>query len=505
MTRFRRQGEGSAPDSGTLTGPTNTMRRASRKRMKLYATFGLVAVLGAASIAWALTLHGGPTYAGSGGVTGSCVVSGNACTPPGATVTCTGLNPGSFQNLYYGIRNDQFVNGVKEVGSAGPVAGTDQFKSGTGSITYTGTTTVHDNITGTNKAVNTKLVLTVTGGTASVVATGGNPANNSNGDIDELFKVTSTNLTVTVQVQAALSPGTPSAGSCPTVFDPTSTTDVTDKDVSHVDLGFYFENIPTPTPTSTPTSTPTNTPTSTPTETPTITNTPTVTDTPTETPTSTPTETHVEGTDTPTETPTETPTVTDTPTQTPTSTLVPGECAPTPVSGCKAPTPQKGILLISKKTGDPTKSKLVWRWNKGAQTFPADLGNPLTTTNYRLCIYDGTDSLIMQLAAPAGGTCGTKPCWRATNTGFVYKNKAGSATGLTVLRLKAGDAEKAKVLVKGKGSNVSVPATLPLTQTPNPVRAQLVNSTTSVCWEASYSSPPVNRQPNSQKWKDKND
>lgn len=301
-----------------------------------------------------ITISGGPTYSPFGG--GSCTVSGNACLTVGATVTCTGLNPGSVRSLYLGIRNDQFVNGVKEVGNAGPVVGTDQFKNATDSITYTGTTTVHDNITGTDRAVNTKLVLTLTAGSASVVSTGGNPANNGNGDIGSLFKVTSTRLTMTVQVQAALSPGVPSAGSCPTVFDPTHTTDATDQDVSHVDLGFYFESLPTPTltltPTSTETPTPTNTSTRTPTRTATATLTPvptltnTVTRTPiTPTPTWTPSATRTP-TRTPTPTYTATPSRTRTPTWTTTATLA---AAPT-----RTNTPTKTPSVTHTPTFTPT-------------------------------------------------------------------------------------------------------------------------------------------------------
>src|SRR6188508_1674023 len=106
----------------------------------VYASL-LVATI--ASSASALPIHGGPLYAGGGGVTGTCSATGNACSNAGATVTCSGLNASSFQNLYYGIRNDQQVSGLKEAGNAGPVAGTDQFVSGVGSIRYSGTSTLH--------------------------------------------------------------------------------------------------------------------------------------------------------------------------------------------------------------------------------------------------------------------------------------------------------------------------------------------------------------------------
>src|SRR5262249_10951962 len=135
------------------------------------ALLAMLAVIGVPAGASALTIHGGPFYAGTGGGAGTCTVSGNACTNAGATVICSGLNPASFQNLYYGIKNNAFVDGVKQVGTGGPVAGTDQFKNGTGAgpITYNGTTQVHNNITGTNQNVNTALELAVSAGSVTVV------------------------------------------------------------------------------------------------------------------------------------------------------------------------------------------------------------------------------------------------------------------------------------------------------------------------------------------------
>ena len=345
MTVGRLQGGKSAVDTVAVHASSQSLGNPPRRwTLAGGALLAVLAVCGGASRATALIVDVGPVYAGAGGVTGSCVVTNNnnLCTT-GATVTCSSLNASSFQNLWFGIRNDQVVNGDKEVGTAGPVTNVDQFKTGTGSITYTGTTTVHNNVTGgTNPlAVNTKLVLTmgtVTGGTATVVSTGGVPANSGNGSIDEVYLLSSgvTGFTMTVQVQAALSPTAPSAGSCPTVFDPTHTTDVTDRDVSHVDLGFYAQKIPTPTPTNTATvtNTPTNTATvtNTPTNTATRTNTPTNTATVTNTPTNTAT---VTNTPTNTATVTNTPTHTATATNTPTPTDTPTETAtPTPTPYC---------------------------------------------------------------------------------------------------------------------------------------------------------------------------
>lgn len=88
------------------------------------------------------------------------------------------------QSVRYGIRNDRFVVGLEQVGSAGRIAGSDQFETGTGSITYPGTTTVWDSVIGTTKSVNIRLVLSVgsvTGGTMTATVTNGTPPKNPNG------------------------------------------------------------------------------------------------------------------------------------------------------------------------------------------------------------------------------------------------------------------------------------------------------------------------------------
>lgn len=543
---------------------------------RLTGTVATLAVFGIASSAAALVIDGGPTYAPPGG--GSCSVSPavdsthGPSETGGVTVTCSGLSPSSLAALYFGIRNDNFVQGDSELGTGGPTAGTNQFtvsSTTASSITYTGTTTIFDVVTAANHTVSTQLVLTLTTPLAgSVVATGGNPANNSNGDIADLFQITASSFSVSVNVKASDDQHPVAGNSCPAVFDPTKTRSCTgpcsptDQDVSHVDLAFYFQALPTPTftstPTSTPTATPTSSPTRTPTSTPTVTSTPTgtPTDSPTGTPTDTPTETATPtetptatftatpvptcvpeagtcadnsqccslncsmgactgptvtptetptSTITPTQTPTRTPTVTQTPTSTPTVTPIPGQCAPAPLGGCLVPAPAKGVFALSKKAGEPTKSKMGWKWNKGTDTNIADFGNPATgSTNYRLCVYDGTGTLIMQPSIPAGGMCSGKPCWKTTTKGFKYKDKLGTSNGVTGLSLSMNTAPgKAKIGVQGKGMNLLIP-TLPLDQT-TPVQVQLINSTTSVCWGASYSNPPGSRPADTLKWKDKND
>jgi hypothetical protein len=175
-------------------------------------------------------------------------------------------------------------------------------------------------------------------------------------------------------------------------------------------------------------------------------------------------------------------------------------CGATPRFDCDIPLePQKGLFLLKRNAGDPTKNKLRWKWIKGEDILPLQLEDPRVANHYALCVYvNGT--LTMNLVVPADGTCDGKPCWKAVGSGdtagFAYKNKA--ASGVTRIDMRAGIGGDARFDVQGKGLGLGVP-TLPLTQ---PVKVQLVNAN-GYCWEATYSSPAI--QNDSSTFKDKDD
>ena len=207
---------------------------------KRVSFLAMLVALGLASNASALTLTGGPVYSLPGG--GSCTFAGVASQTGGATVSCTGVNVSAHTHIYFGIRNNLNVNGNTMNGSA-PTAGSaavfDYASSTSNSITYTSTTTIDDQINGT-QPVSNQLVLTLVTGTASVVATGGLPASNTSGDIERLFSVTSSSFSIRADVKASSSFF--SLGqACPAVFDPTHTP-LGDSDISKVDLAFYYSD-----------------------------------------------------------------------------------------------------------------------------------------------------------------------------------------------------------------------------------------------------------------------
>jgi hypothetical protein len=184
------------------------------------------------------------------------------------------------------------------------------------------------------------------------------------------------------------------------------------------------------------------------------------------------------------------------PTVTPTP-VPPFACAPTPLPGCKAPVEsQKSQMLIKNDPEtDDVRDAIRWLWRKGAATTFAELGDPTSTTDYAFCLYDesAAPTLLFPARAPAGGTCGTAPCWRGLGDppgtkGYKRTDNTLQTYGLQRLQLTPGAAGKAKIMLKGKGANLTDLPTLPLDL---PVRAQL-QARNGTCWEAVYSTSSKN-------------
>jgi len=245
---------------------------------------------------------------------------------------------------------------------------------------------------------------------------------------------------------------------------------------------------PAPTPTSTPSAT----------ATPTVTPTPTSTDTPTDTPTVTPTNTATAtATNTPlptlTSTRTPTSTATSTPSVTPTATPF-GGCAATPQTGCQAP---QRLSRFSLNASAHTVSA-SWSGGTTAVALP-QFGNPVSgATAYHLCVYDtnaGPPRLAFGANVPAGGTCGTRPCWRQIGSHFAYSNTAGTPDGVKRMTLRATAGRiGAAITVNGRGSNLHLPVSsdgITLLRESPAVIVQVQRSDAPDCWETVVTSPPT--------------
>ena len=169
----------------------------------------------------------------------------------------------------------------------------------------------------------------------------------------------------------------------------------------------------------------------------------------------------------------------------------PSACAAIPpADDCRIPVlPGKTKVGLRDHPSGSTGDKLSWKFGKGTTTTMSDLGDPVTTTDYRLCLYEG-EALLLGADIPGGGSCSGKPCWkmlgRAPGKGFKYKNKDARPDGIRDILLKTGQDGKASVKVKGRGSRLDLPA-LPITQD-SAIIVQLSNDV-GTCWSDRYSAP----------------
>ncbi|MBI3786590.1 MAG: hypothetical protein HY270_24635 [Deltaproteobacteria bacterium] len=213
--------------------------------MKLVGTLTLLALCCVASMASAASvISAGPVYSPAGG--GSCVLSGDAESAGGATWTCSGLSFSSFTNLYFGIKNNATAQGLA-MNTAEPSGGAiiSWSADGTTTLTYTGQTSVFDAVAGSSKTAFTRLTLTFQSGTGSITDDATTQAlSGANGAVHSLWHVTSASFTANALFEGSDTDG---SGYVPakTYFGTASvhgqsTRDGTDKDRSHVDLGFYY-------------------------------------------------------------------------------------------------------------------------------------------------------------------------------------------------------------------------------------------------------------------------
>jgi hypothetical protein len=127
----------------------------------------------------------------------------------------------------------------------------------------------------------------------------------------------------------------------------------------------------------------------------------------------------------------------------------------------------------------------LWKWTKGEATSVGELGDPVGATTYALCIYDETGGTPVLKSA---SLIPPSSAWAATGHGFKYSDSSAAVAGIKTVLLKSGDAGKTKIIVKGQGDALDMPA-LPLSQDPQVV-VQLKNTFESGhCWEARFSGP----------------
>jgi arylsulfatase A-like enzyme len=154
-------------------------------------------------------------------------------------------------------------------------------------------------------------------------------------------------------------------------------------------------------------------------------------------------------------------------------------CVSMIANGCKqSPT---SSLILKHRSADA----VAWNWEDGDATSAADLGHPMSTTDYDLCIFDGSagsngiSPLVFGARAPAGAD------WAPTSNGYRYSRPDLSPGGVRRILANTGAAQQARMTVKARGPNFTLP---PLQALTLPLRVQLTarDGSSSTCWSAEY-------------------
>jgi len=151
---------------------------------------------------------------------------------------------------------------------------------------------------------------------------------------------------------------------------------------------------------------------------------------------------------------------------------------------CLIPDAATGGGRLTLRRKGTAADRLTWSWGKGAAIALGDLGSPMTTDDYALCVFadDGVTSRVLVSAmAPAGAA------WTATAKVLKYSQKSLAPDGLRQIQFKSGDTGKARIKVKGQGLALGL-STLGFGPAAT-LSAELRNIATGACYGGVYPSP----------------
>lgn len=156
-------------------------------------------------------------------------------------------------------------------------------------------------------------------------------------------------------------------------------------------------------------------------------------------------------------------------------------CPLMPADGC-APA-GRGLLLIKDRGADGAGrgDALQWKWLKGPALAPGDFGDPTTTADLSVCLYDGTG-----LAADFHLSGGHER-WALQGTrGYLYKDPQAAMHGIGRLQLLGGAAGRSTIQLKAKGESMLFTEHLLPLDAAAGVRIQLFTGDNANCWESTF-------------------
>ena len=162
-------------------------------------------------------------------------------------------------------------------------------------------------------------------------------------------------------------------------------------------------------------------------------------------------------------------------------------CHPALAETCRHSLAPWANRLEIRHGADPSGDRLRWQWRRGEWTPAAALGDPFAGDDYTFCVFGQRGRhVLVSIDAPAGGTCGSQPCWAHRGPAGVRYRDWTARGGVASLRVDAKPNGKAKAVVQGRGASLGLPP-LPLAL---PLTVQL-QAGDGACWEATYDTDDV--------------
>jgi 6-phosphogluconolactonase (cycloisomerase 2 family) len=164
-------------------------------------------------------------------------------------------------------------------------------------------------------------------------------------------------------------------------------------------------------------------------------------------------------------------------------------CPAAPETGCTpSATPHKSSLVVRDDANDG-KDVVVAKW-KGTVT-PGQLGDPLATDEYALCLYDesgpgGSAHRLLSAIVPPGGTCRNRPCWKAIPGGFSYSDALRTNAGMNKVTARTGVGTGT---FNAKAGGLAMDRVAPPLAGTVTMQVKVVGGT---CFEATFSAPLLN-------------
>jgi uncharacterized delta-60 repeat protein len=155
-----------------------------------------------------------------------------------------------------------------------------------------------------------------------------------------------------------------------------------------------------------------------------------------------------------------------------------GFCVAGSRSGC-TPAPSAGARLKIKNKSYLAKSKLALKW---AGTVPSF--DPTASDDVGICVFHDGDRIV-KAVAPAGGTCGTSPCWTGAAPNFSYSDSERTPDGVRLVKAKANGIKATAAGPELDLSSEGVPETSGLSSFGPPVLLQ-VQTGAGACVEATF-------------------